>query len=93
MKGFDATNGSEFFCIKNPNKTVYTSIFWDNQFQELYIADEMGYIWVLNVYMEKPLIQKRLVEEKIKRIEIMEDTHCLIVHTDFSMKCYKIKRG
>jgi len=30
LKGFDATNGSEFFCIKNPNKTVYTSIFWDN---------------------------------------------------------------
>ena len=32
LKGFDATIGSEFFCIKNPNKAIYTSIFWDNQY-------------------------------------------------------------
>jgi WD40 repeat protein len=39
LKGFDATNGGsgkenlskylEFFCIKNPNKVIYTSIHWD----------------------------------------------------------------
>ena len=50
LKGFDATNGSEFFCIKNPNKCAYTGIFWETQFQELYISDEQGYIGVLNVY-------------------------------------------
>jgi hypothetical protein len=32
LKGFDATNGTEFFSIRNPNKCIYTSIFWDSQF-------------------------------------------------------------
>ena len=31
LKGFDATNDTEFFAIRNPNKCVYTSIFWDSQ--------------------------------------------------------------
>jgi hypothetical protein len=31
LKGFDATNGTEFFCIKNPNKCVYSTIFWDQR--------------------------------------------------------------
>lgn len=93
LKGFDAANGSEFFCIKNPNKAVYTSIFWDNQFQELYISDECGFIWVLNVYMEKPLLQKKIVDEKIKKIEIMEDTRSLLIQTEYCLRTYKVKRG
>jgi len=79
--------------MKNPNKVTYTSIFWDNQFQELYIADELGYIWVLNVYVEKPLLQKRLIEEKIRKIEILEDTRSLMVHTEYALRAYRIKRG
>jgi hypothetical protein len=56
LKGFDATNGTEFFSIRNPNKCVYTTIYWDQQYQELFIADEKGWLTVLNVYMEKPLV-------------------------------------
>ncbi len=41
--------------------------------------------------MEKPLIQKRLVEEKIKKIEIMEDTRSLIVHTEYALRAYRGK--
>lgn len=32
LKGFDATNGTEFFAIRNPNKCIYTSIFWDSAY-------------------------------------------------------------
>ena len=61
----------------------------------MYIADECGYIWVLNVYMEKPLIQKKIVDEKIKKIEIigLDESHSLLVHTDYGVRSYKVKRG
>lgn len=72
LKGFDATNDTEFFAIRNPNKCVYTSIFWDNQHQELYISDEKGFITVMNVYNEKPIVHKQIVHnEKIKKIELI----------------------
>ncbi len=96
MKGFDATNGTEFFAIRNPNKCVYTSIFWDNVYQELFISDEKGYVTVLNVYQEKPLVHKQIIEdEKIKRIEIIatDPTRNLLVHTDFGVRVFRIKRG
>lgn len=68
LKAFDTGFSNEFFCLKNPNKVVYTSIYWDDQV--LYIADELGYVGVLNVYMDKPFIWKRLVNEPVKKIEI-----------------------
>lgn len=43
--------------------------------------------------MEKPLIQKKLFEEKIKKIEIMEDTRNLLVHTEYGIRVYRVKRG
>ena len=58
LKGFDATNGTEFFQIKNPNKCIYSTLYWDTVYQELFIADEKGFLTVLNVYMEKPLVHK-----------------------------------
>jgi hypothetical protein len=96
LKGFDATNGTEFFCIKNPNKCVYSTIFWDQRYQELFIADEKGFLTVLNVYMEKPLVHKQLLndQEKIKKIEILESTtRSLLVHTDFGIRVFRIKRS
>jgi hypothetical protein len=32
LKGFDATNDTEFFSMRNPNKVTFTSIYWDNDF-------------------------------------------------------------
>jgi hypothetical protein len=43
--------------------------------------------------MEKPLIQKKIVDEKIKKIEIMEDTRSLLIHTDYGIRTFKVKRG
>lgn len=56
--------------LKNPNKAVYTSIFWEPESQELYAADEKGYVYIINVYQEDKIIQKKVSEEKIIRIEI-----------------------
>ena len=56
LKAFDASFNNEFFQLANPNKVIYTSIYWDDQV--LFIADEMGYVGVLNVYMDKPLLWK-----------------------------------
>lgn len=68
LKGFDATNGSEeFFSQKNPNRALYTSIFWDLKHQvgpynpqELYVSDETGFVGVMNVYVDKPLLWKKI---------------------------------
>jgi WD40 repeat protein len=91
LKAFDTTFSNEFFTLKNPNKVVYTSIFWDDQV--LYIADEMGYVGVLNVYMDKPFIWKRLVNEPIKKIEVVSEPKHLIVFTEYEIRAYKIRKG
>ena len=43
--------------------------------------------------MEKPLIQKKLFDEKIKKIEIMEDTRSLLVQTEYGIRAYRVKRA
>lgn len=51
---------------------------------------------MLNVYMEKPLVHKQIIEEeKIKKIEIIVTDlfRNLLVHTDFGIRVFRIKRG
>lgn len=43
--------------------------------------------------MEKPLVQKQMFEEKILKIEIMEDTRSLLIHTHYGIRTYRLKRG
>jgi len=38
----------------------YSSVFWDENV--LYIADELGFVGVLNVYMENPFVWKKLTD-------------------------------
>jgi len=71
---FEMTAGNkQLVAIKNPQKCCYTSIFWDSLEQELYAADERGFIYIINVYQEDKIIMKRPCEEKIKSIEIIEE--------------------
>jgi hypothetical protein len=58
VKGYGAQQ-DEFFCMNNPNKVLYTSICWDDEEKLLYLSDELGFIYIANVYMgEKYTIQK-----------------------------------
>ena len=42
---------------------MFTSIFWDDKEQLLYIADELGFIYIALVYLgEKYTIQKKVCE-------------------------------
>ena len=52
LKWFEATEKERATHneLSNPNKTVFTCLCWDYQEQELYAADEKGYIFVINVY-------------------------------------------
>lgn len=49
IKGYGAQQ-DEFFSMTNPNKVLFTSMAWDEVNQLLYISDELGYIFVANVY-------------------------------------------
>jgi hypothetical protein len=54
--GYDQTvkgvgQQEDIFCISNPNKVLYTSICWDEEEKLLYMADELGFIYIANVYM------------------------------------------
>jgi len=55
--------------LKNPNKVCYSAIHWDENV--LYLADELGFVGVLNVYMDKPFVWKKLTERKINKIEVV----------------------
>ena len=49
--------------MANPQKVLFTSIFWDEDGKLLYIADELGYIYIALVYLgEKYTIQKKVCE-------------------------------
>ncbi len=37
--------------MSNPQKVLFTSIFWDEIDKLLYIADELGYIYIALVYL------------------------------------------
>jgi hypothetical protein len=37
--------------MSNPHKVLYTSISWDEKEKLLYLADELGYVYIANVYM------------------------------------------
>jgi len=48
---FEMTQGNkQLVALKNPQKCCYTSIYWDNLEQELYAADEKGFVYIINVY-------------------------------------------
>jgi len=92
LRGFDAANGGEFLCIKNPNKCLYTSLFWDETSQELLVADEAGYIGVLNVYVENPIAWEQIIEQKIVKIEMVRQD-LLLIASEASIFVYRIKKG
>ena len=67
-RGFERETHNE---LSNPNKAIFTCMCWDYQEQELYAADEKGFIYVINVYQEDKLFSKQLVKERIRKIEII----------------------
>lgn len=92
--------------LVNPNKAVYTCLFWDSRGQELYAADNRGFIYIINIYQEDKIIVKDLrdkkpktgekIDVKINKIEIIEDPRwperrTLFVSTDFIMRSYRLK--
>lgn len=82
--------------MTNPNKVLFTSMAWDEVNQLLYISDELGYIFVANVYDNaKYTIQKQVCKSKIKKINIYDDgiNRTLFVFTERGMKAFKIKIG
>ena len=60
----------------------YSAIHWDENV--LYLADELGFVGVLNVYMDKPFVWKKLSERKINKIQVVRHTSIsyLIIQTD-----------
>mgnify|MGYP001318638573 FL=1 len=48
---------------------------WDDKDKLLYIADELGYVYIAHVYLaERETIQKQVTKEKIKSIEVYATT-------------------
>ncbi len=80
-------------CVENPNKAVFTYMCWDHRDQELYVSDEKGHVFVINVYDEERFFKKRLVESKINRIEIVPNARYLLVMTDYDITSFRIKKG
>lgn len=48
---FEMTAGNKQLAVlKNPQKCCYTHLVWDDLYDELYAADEKGFIYIINVY-------------------------------------------
>ena len=79
--------------VENPNKAIFTHMCWDYRDQELYVSDEKGHVFVINVYDEERFFKKRLVESKINKIEIVPNARFLLVMTDYDITSFMIKKG
>lgn len=64
LRWCEATDRTQKVSLKNPNKAIFTSIAWDYQEQELYAADEKGYIYIINVYQEDKYNQMDVCENE-----------------------------
>lgn len=93
VKGFDLTNGTNFFTMKNSNKQQYTSLAWDRKHRELYVSDGAGYIGIMNVYVEKPIFWEKVAEEPIHCIQLIDDDNLLLAQCNSGIHLYEIKRG
>ena len=60
MRVFDAMNGAAFLTIENEHRCRYTDMAWNSVHQELFLVDEMGFLYIWNVYTEKCLKKQRL---------------------------------
>ena len=77
---------------------LFTSICWDEHEKLLYLSDEVGYVYIANVYMgEKYTIQKQIYKDrtKIRKIQIFNDGpfRTLFCFTERGMKAFRIKMG
>ena len=60
------------------------------------MSDETGFVGVMNVYVDKPLLWKKVANERILRVEIIENvekSENLLVCTDISIRFYLVRRG
>jgi len=93
VKGFDLTNGTGFFMMKNPNKQPYTSLAWDHKTRELYVADGAGFLGIMNVYAEKPVFWEKVVNEPILNIQLLCDKRMVLLQCESGIHAYEIKMG
>ena len=59
----------------------------------MYAADEKGYVYVIDIYAEQNNFNKKLVKDRINKLEIIQESRFLIVSTDCYLKSYKVKKG
>ena len=60
MRVFDAMNGAAFLTIENEHRCRFTDMAWNSAHQELFLVDELGFVYIWNVYSEKCLKKQRL---------------------------------
>ena len=75
----------------NSNKCPYTAMEWNYRRQELIIGDEKGYLNLLNIYTEKPLICKKIANSKIQFLTIAPDRKVIICGYEECVMALKIK--
>jgi WD40 repeat protein len=67
----DATSARPpYFGMENPNRCRYLSMDWDSTNQELFLSDELGFVQVWNIYIEKCLKSVKLKDEPISSISL-----------------------
>lgn len=78
LKWFEASKLSMQFEMINPNKACYSCMVWDSVDKKLYVGDDKGFLYIIDVYDEDQIITKDLrgsakLPFKITRLEIVGD--------------------
>ena len=71
VRVYDAMTGTPFLTIKNEKRCRFTAIAWHEPYQELFLADLQGYVYVWNIYMSKCIKTQRLHKGVISSIAVI----------------------
>ena len=83
--------------MENKYKVCFTCMCWDLEENFLYLGDELGYVYIANIYMGKEYTtEKKLCDGKIKKINIFETGNkqfVLLCFTERGMYSFQIVTG
>lgn len=65
---------SALLVVNNKHRRRFTALDWNSYNQELLLADEMGYVNVWNIYMDKCLKELRVARKPVRSVSISGKT-------------------
>jgi WD40 repeat protein len=87
-----ASNKAQF-QLSNPTSSRYTAAAWDDVYKELFLADELGWLQIYNIHIDKCVKSVQLKSSPILNIQLYgKNNSKLLITTKNSCQLYNVDR-